>query len=89
MQSDTINQTNQTNQTNQFNQFNQFNQINQINQINQEVQTGSRIGFRMKSRMAAESASYSRKSDVWRRQERDDGFVMENNGAYAKMMEVD
>ena len=39
--------------------------------------------------MAAESASYSRKIDVWRRQERDDGSVIENNGTYAKMMEFD
>ena len=39
---------------------------------------------RMKSRMAAEPASYSRKIDVWGRQERDDGSVIENNRFYAK-----
>ena len=54
-----------------------INQTNQINQINQEVQ------------MAAESASYSRKIDVWRRQERDDGSVIENIGIYAKMTEFE
>ena len=38
--------------------------------------------------MAAESASYSRKINVWRRQERDDGSVIENNGTCAKMTEL-
>ena len=42
---------------------------------------------RMTRRMAAESASSSRKIGVWRRQERDDGSVVENNRFYAKMLE--
>ena len=44
---------------------------------------------RMKSRKAAESVSYSRKINVWRRQERGGGSVIENNGTYAKITEFD
>ena len=40
---------------------------------------------RMKSNMAAESASYSMEIDVWRRQERDDGSVIENDRFYAQI----
>ena len=39
--------------------------------------------------MAAESASYSRKIDVWRGLERDDGSVIENKIFYAKIKDFD
>ena len=45
--------------------------------------------------MAAESFPCSkiyenaRKIDVWRGQERDDGSLLEDNGAFAKTMELD
>ena len=39
--------------------------------------------------MAAESASYSRKIDVWRKQAKDEGSLIGNLGIYAKMTERD